>query len=135
MRDYRDAKAMAHTLRAGLTAMSFKISVSQSLELIAQAFGVADWNTLSAATRSAPAAVPWSACSFCGKSRHEVRSLVGGCGGWEAFRASRGPERSSVFICDECVVFCAQTDADRLAASSCKTTERGTNDHEPQRQG
>jgi len=46
MRDVRDAKAMAHTLRAALTAMGFKITVSQSLELIAQTFGVADWNTL-----------------------------------------------------------------------------------------
>jgi hypothetical protein len=48
MRDFRDAKAMAQTLRAALTAMGFKITVSQSLELIAKAFGAADWNTLSA---------------------------------------------------------------------------------------
>jgi hypothetical protein len=52
MRDYRDAKAMAQALRAALAAMDFKITVSQSLELIAQAFGVADWNTLSAAIRA-----------------------------------------------------------------------------------
>jgi glyoxalase superfamily protein/ClpA/ClpB-like protein len=49
MRDFRDAKAMAHTLRAGLAARGLKITNSQSLELIAEAFGVADWNTLSAA--------------------------------------------------------------------------------------
>jgi hypothetical protein len=48
MRDFRDAKAMAHTLRAALATKGLKVSVSQSLELIAQAFGVADWNTLSA---------------------------------------------------------------------------------------
>jgi hypothetical protein len=48
MRDFRDAKAMAHTLRAALAAKGLNITVSQSLELIAQAFGVADWNTLSA---------------------------------------------------------------------------------------
>jgi hypothetical protein len=51
MRDFRDAKAMAHTLRAALAARGFKITISQSLELIAEAFGVADWNTLAAAIR------------------------------------------------------------------------------------
>lgn len=55
MRDYRDAKTMAHTLRAALSALGFKITVSQSLELTARAFGVADWNTLSAAIRAATA--------------------------------------------------------------------------------
>jgi hypothetical protein len=49
MRDFRDAKAMAHTLRAALAAKGFQVTVSQSLELISQVFGVADWNTLSAA--------------------------------------------------------------------------------------
>jgi len=58
MRDFRDAKAMAQTLRAALAAMDLKITVSQSLELIAQAFGVADWNTLSAAIRAEATAVP-----------------------------------------------------------------------------
>jgi hypothetical protein len=53
MRDFRDAKAMAHTLRASLANRGFKITISQSLELIADAFGVADWNTLSAAIRAA----------------------------------------------------------------------------------
>ena len=47
MRDFRHAKDMAHTLRASLAAKGFKITVSQSLELIAEAFGMADWNTLS----------------------------------------------------------------------------------------
>jgi hypothetical protein len=51
MRDFRDAKAMAHTLRAALAAKGLNITVSQSLELIAQAFGAADWNTLAAAIR------------------------------------------------------------------------------------
>jgi hypothetical protein len=49
MRDFRDAKAMAHTLRAALAAKGLKITISQSLELVAEAFGVADWNTLAAA--------------------------------------------------------------------------------------
>jgi hypothetical protein len=52
MRDFRDAKAMAHTLRAALAAKGLKITVSQSLELIAKLFGVADWNTLAAAIRA-----------------------------------------------------------------------------------
>jgi hypothetical protein len=52
MRDFRDAKAMAHTLRTALAAKDIKITISQSLELIAEAFGVADWNTLSAAIRA-----------------------------------------------------------------------------------
>jgi hypothetical protein len=65
MRDFRDAKAMAHTIRAALAANGLKITVSQSLELIAKAFGVADWNTLSAAInaelgapRQSPSAPP-----------------------------------------------------------------------------
>jgi Glyoxalase superfamily protein len=51
MRDFRDAKTMARTLRAALAAKGFKVTVSQSLELIAEAFGAADWNTLAAAIR------------------------------------------------------------------------------------
>jgi hypothetical protein len=52
MRDFRHAKAMARTLRASLAARGFKITISQSLELIAEAFGMADWNTLSATIRA-----------------------------------------------------------------------------------
>jgi Glyoxalase superfamily protein/Clp amino terminal domain, pathogenicity island component len=51
MRDFRDAKVMAHTLRSALATKGLNITVSQSLELIAETFGVADWNTLSAAIR------------------------------------------------------------------------------------
>jgi hypothetical protein len=52
MRDFRDAKAMAQTLRSTLAMQGHKITNSQSLELIARAFGAADWNTLAAAIRS-----------------------------------------------------------------------------------
>jgi Glyoxalase superfamily protein/Clp amino terminal domain, pathogenicity island component len=52
MRDFRDAEAMARTLRAALAAKDHKITISESLEVIAQAFGVADWNTLAAAIRA-----------------------------------------------------------------------------------
>ncbi|TBR26282.1 MAG: hypothetical protein EPO10_23180 [Reyranella sp.] len=51
MRDHRDAKAMAQAVRVFLADHSVKITNSQSLELIAKAFGVADWNTLAAAIR------------------------------------------------------------------------------------
>jgi hypothetical protein len=51
MRDFRDAKTMAQTLRAALAAKGLKITISQSLEMIAKVLGVADWNTLAAAIR------------------------------------------------------------------------------------
>jgi len=53
MRDYRDAKVMAQTIRATLAAKGVKVTISESLELIAKAFGAADWNTLSAAIKAA----------------------------------------------------------------------------------
>ena len=53
MRDFRDAKAMAQTVRAALAAKGLKITISESLELIAKAFGAPDWNTLSAAIKAA----------------------------------------------------------------------------------
>ena len=55
MRDFRDAKAMAQTIRAALAAKGVKITVGESLEMIAKAFGAADWNTLSAAIKTADA--------------------------------------------------------------------------------
>lgn len=48
MRDFRDAKAMAQTLRETLAAKSTVLSHSESLELVSKMLGVADWNTLSA---------------------------------------------------------------------------------------
>ncbi|PWE76714.1 hypothetical protein XF30_07925 [Bradyrhizobium sp. SUTN9-2] len=53
MRDFRDAKAMAQTLRESLNARSVSLTVSESLELIARLFGLADWNVLAARIRSA----------------------------------------------------------------------------------
>ena len=49
MRDFRDAKAMARTLREALAAKEVKISNSEALELVAKMMGERDWNTLSAA--------------------------------------------------------------------------------------
>jgi ATP-dependent Lon protease len=48
MRDFRDAKAMAQTLRESLTTKAVTVSHSESLELVSRMLGIADWNTLSA---------------------------------------------------------------------------------------
>jgi len=48
MRDFRDAKAMAQTLRASLTAKTVTISHSESLELVAKILGFRDWHVLAA---------------------------------------------------------------------------------------
>jgi len=108
MRDFRDAKIMAHALRDALKGKAIETTHSESLELIAKAFGYANWNILAArieaaappagderALSSAGAAKPAPAgtlyCSFCGKSQHDVRKLIAG---------------PAVFICDECVELC-----------------------------
>jgi uncharacterized protein len=58
MRDFRDAKAMAQSLREALKAKSVAVSHSESLELIARAFGLPDWNVLAAKIQSSrPATV------------------------------------------------------------------------------
>jgi len=53
MRDFRDAKAMARTLREALAAKGVKISNSDALELTARMLGERDWNTLAAAIDAA----------------------------------------------------------------------------------
>jgi hypothetical protein len=107
MRDFRDAKAMAHTLRDALKANAIETTHSECLELIAKSFGYDNWNILSAKIEAAQSRTPDGGalasagivpkpnhtlyCSFCGKSQHEVRELVAG---------------PTVFICDECVALC-----------------------------
>jgi hypothetical protein len=100
MRDFRDAKTMAKGLRRSLASQGIEYTHSQSLELIAQAFGYDDWNVLAAkieAARIAPAASKRPGqedplhCSFCGKSQHDVRTLIAG---------------PNTFICNECVAIC-----------------------------
>jgi ATP-dependent Lon protease len=62
MRDFRDAKAMAQTLRDSLNAKTSvktndkpsAISHSESLELVSKMFGAPDWNTLSALIQAGP---------------------------------------------------------------------------------
>jgi hypothetical protein len=109
MRDFRDAKAMARSLRDALKERAIETTHADALELIAKAFGYENWNILSAkiettelpasdersvsvAARNQPAPPKILYCSFCGKSQHEVRTLVA------------GPPPS--FICDECVDLC-----------------------------
>jgi ATP-dependent Lon protease len=65
MRDFRDAKAMAQTLRESLTTKAINVSHSESLELVSKMLGVSDWNTLSAllqadqrTTRASAATLP-----------------------------------------------------------------------------
>jgi uncharacterized protein len=48
MRDFRDAKAMAQTLREALHAKSVSFTNSESQELIARILGFRDWNVLAA---------------------------------------------------------------------------------------
>ena len=103
MRDFRDAKAMAHALRGALQVKAVDITHGECLELIAKAFGFDDWNVLAAkieaaVPRAAKATAPVNPaekttlyCSFCGKSQHEVRVLIAG---------------PTVFICDECTGLC-----------------------------
>lgn len=48
MRDFRDAKAMAQTLRDALNTKSVSLTHSEALELIAKILGCRDWNALAA---------------------------------------------------------------------------------------
>lgn len=48
VRTFRDAKAMAKTLREALARAQVSVSHSESLELVAQQFGLKDWNVLAA---------------------------------------------------------------------------------------
>jgi ClpX C4-type zinc finger/Glyoxalase superfamily protein len=102
MRDFRDAKTMARSLRDALKARAIETTHTEALELIAKAFGYENWNILSAkieaaASSATTAGTPSDSaprtlyCSFCGKSQHEVRKLIAG---------------PSVFICDACVDLC-----------------------------
>ncbi|MBA2397261.1 MAG: LON peptidase substrate-binding domain-containing protein [Bradyrhizobium sp.] len=52
MRDFRDAKAMAHSLRDALKARSVSLTHSESLELVARTLGLPDWNHLAAQIQS-----------------------------------------------------------------------------------
>ncbi len=49
MRDFRDAKTMAQSLRESLKAKSIILTHSESLELVARMSGLHDWNVLASA--------------------------------------------------------------------------------------
>jgi hypothetical protein len=99
MPTHKDAKAMARTLRDALANRNVSFSHSESLELIARQFGFADWNTFSA------------------KLSAEKRRLTGpgGCS-----RLWRAPE-SCVFICDECVTYRSQINADTVFNAAARS--------------
>jgi hypothetical protein len=124
MRDFRDAKAMAHSLREALQAKAVQTSHSECLELIAKAFGYDNWNILSAKIEALRTPAPKASassgvaqdqaaqktlyCSFCGKSQHDVRALIAG---------------PAVFVCDECVGACDDILAYREVWELAKTDE------------
>jgi hypothetical protein len=133
MRDFRDAKAMAFSLRDALQGRAVQATHSECLELIAKAFGYDNWNILSAkieasrpsapdAASLAPAAVSEPAaqktlhCSFCGKSQHDVRALIAG---------------PAVFVCDECVGLCDDILADRDVWELLKAQEESGQQADP----
>ena len=102
MRDFRDSKTMAQSLRRALSDQSVMISHSESLELIAKSFGLDNWNILAAKIEAATPAAQLEAaagdgkpgvlsCSFCGKTQFVVQKLIAG---------------PNVFICNECVALC-----------------------------
>jgi hypothetical protein len=127
MRDFRDAKAMAASLRQALADRSVTLTHSDSLELIAKSFGLDNWNILAAKIEAErrpspePQSTPEPAvasggsktlyCSFCGKSQHDVEALIA------------GPE---CFICNECVDLC---DGIMLDRDVQKRLEAGRTNH------
>ena len=127
MRDFRDAKAMAHSLRDALKIKAVEITHSDSLELIAKAFGFDNWNILSAKIAVAGSLIDGSGsearralhCSFCGKSQHEVRKLVAG---------------PTVFICDGCIKLCVYhlggSSASAIKAGIAQATVKMANDND-----
>jgi ATP-dependent Lon protease len=77
MRDFRDAKAMAQTLREALKAKSLSLTHSESLELVAKTFGFPDWNFLAAQIQ---ASQPASHSSVTLAPPDVVPSMSGGAG-------------------------------------------------------
>jgi hypothetical protein len=125
MRDFRDAKTMAHALRNALKIKAVEVTHSDCLELIATAFGFDNWNILSAKIAAVgasdeaagPKAKQTLLCSFCGKSQHEVRKLVAG---------------PTAFICDGCIKLCVRElgGASAIRAGIDRVTNRTANDND-----
>ena len=130
MRDFRDAKAMAHALRDALKVRGVKATHSECLELVAKAFGYDNWNILSAKIETARSRQPngralppagaydpvlnkTASCSFCGKTQHEVETLIAG--------------PPPLFICNECVGISSDVLADQEILSLLKADEERAN--------
>jgi hypothetical protein len=88
MRDFRDAKAMAHSVRAGLAAKGLKITIGESLELIAKAFGAPDWNTLAAAIKAAEAELDQSRTQSVPNQALDGLARALGLEDWDKLRAT-----------------------------------------------
>ena len=58
MRDFRDAKLMAKTLRQAMAARNLDLTHSEALEIVARQFGFDQWNILSAKLDEQQTAVP-----------------------------------------------------------------------------
>jgi len=134
MRDFRDAKAMAHALRDALKVRGVKATHSECLERIAKAFGYDNWNILSANIETARSRQPngralppagaydpvlnkTASCSFCGKTQHEVEMLIAG--------------PPPLFICNECVGISSDVLADQEILSLLKADEEHANQSSP----
>jgi hypothetical protein len=63
MRDFRDAKAMAQTLREALKSRSVSLTHSESLELVAKTLGFHDWNVLAARIQASQSTAPGAGTS------------------------------------------------------------------------
>lgn len=134
MRDFRDAKAMAHSLRDALKAKAVETTHSECLELIAKAFGNENWNILSAKIEAAEsrerggrafsssgicdaAQKTTVSCSFCGKTQHEVETIIAG--------------PPPIFVCNECVRLCNVIIDDQEILNLMKTDEEIGNQSYP----
>ena len=130
MRDFREAKVMAHALRDALKVKAVEATHSECLELIAKAFGYDNWNILSAKIEAAESREPGGralppagaydpvlkntvSCSFCGKTQHEVETLIAG--------------PPPLFICNECVGISSDVLADQEILSLLKADEERAN--------
>jgi Glyoxalase superfamily protein len=76
MRDFRDAKAMARSLRDALKAKAIETTHTEALELIANAFGYENWNILSAKIDEASASATASASVESLASVADIDALV-----------------------------------------------------------
>ena len=112
MRDFRDAKAMAHGLRHALQSRAVETTHSESLELIAKAFGYDNWNILSAKIEAA----------VCGCRCPKLRLLWNYVCGAFIFQGVRRIQRRiiiCVFICISCLFDCCIAHICCCMAASC----------------